>query len=135
MLIAGKLEGPGHFPGPGVKLLDLGRHRRPLQFRNGRAQIQRASFPVLRVVERRFILITQAEVQGQILGNLPVVIKVQAVETSLDLRRDVDREARSPAVPVVPIATPLCDFGRGEGPQKERGIGVAREQEVRIVVG
>src|SRR5436309_15264778 len=105
MLVAGKLEGPGHFPGPVVKLLNLGRHRRPLQFWNGRAQIQRTSLPVLRVVERRFILITQAEVQGQIPGDLPVVIKVEAVETSLDLRRDVDREARGTAVPVVPIAT------------------------------
>src|SRR5213593_4158578 len=100
MLIAGKLEGPGHFPGSAVKLLYRVRHRRALQFRDGRAQIQRTGLPVLRVVERRFILVTQAEVQGQILGDFPVIIQVKAVETSLDLRRDVYREARGATVPV-----------------------------------
>ena len=86
MLVVGKLESPVHFPAPTVELADLSRHRDPLQLWNGRVQIQRAGFPILCVVERRFIFITQAEVQGQVLRDLPVIIKVETVETALRLR-------------------------------------------------
>ena len=75
-------------------------------------------------MERRFIFITQAKVQGQVPRDLPVVVDVEAVETAPRLWLDIDRKARGAAVPVVPIAAPLGYFGRDKGPQKERGIGV-----------
>src|SRR4029453_16109726 len=110
-------------------------HRDPLQFRDGSVQVQSASLSTLGIMKRRFIFIAQAEVQSQIFSDLPVVIDIEAVKLLPGVRLDSDRKARGTAIPVIPIATPLSYFSRGKGSQKERGIGIPGQQEVRVVIG
>ncbi len=127
MVVAGELKRPVQAPGAGVERLQRGRHLHALEFGDRFGEIERRGKAVLLLGIWLLELVTQSQVQSQVLADLEIVIDVCPVETS---GRGGDNQAGHGRFVAVPVAGTGADGDHCA--EQERSIGVAGHGLIRI---